>query len=927
MKPEALTFELNGKTIVTDTEPSTLLLDFLREALDLTGVKKGCDNEGQCGACTVIVNDRALRACLTPLAKVAGKRVITIEGLGTPEQLHPLQQAFIDHGAVQCGYCTPGIIMSAAALLNRNPNPARADVVRALQGNLCRCTGYVKIINAVMSAAGLLQGNRGHAPTDAPDAIGGHLRRQNAAGKVTGTTRYAGDMKLPGMLYAKVLRSPHPHALITQLDTRSALAVPGVRAVFTAADIPGVNTFTDELDSNGVTTRQKTLTMAKEPLLAIDRVRMIGEPIAILVAVDEASAAAGVEAIQVTFEVLEPIFDPKTAMLVSTPPLHPGGNIYEVDKVVKGDAQAALATAEVRVDACYTMPSQDHVTLEPESMVAYVAENGQVVVIGPTQQPHHRKQQIAAMLAIPPERVRVIMPNMGGSFGGRHYFWPVVAIALPAYLLRKPVKLVYTRQEVFAATVKRHPFQFNYQIGARPDGKLLSLHVQALGNAGPYGGAPSIAANVTQSGIGPYQWPVIDYETRVAHTNWANAGPFRGYGMPQGAFALECTLDELAGRLGVDPLALRRLNAVDVRQGNTLGQQFDEPFAFKQVLEVIEPEWAAIQAETATFRAGASGAECFGAGLAVTWYRFSKAGSTRVSAQAGLAPDGAIILYYTAVKMGQGVDTVISQLASHELGIPREALTLVNGDTDATLHTDVYGGSRTTYWIGGAIQHASRILKHAITSTASEMLDVSQEQLCLTGHSVYVRHSPEQLILLRDIATEWQRIGQPLKYTGSLDLTRRVPENTSNYALGHFVVGVTLAQVRVNLKNGGVKVLRVVVAQDVGRAINPVDLAGQIEGSVVMELGATLMEEYIPGQTLDFKRYHIPRIGDIPQIKTILVEQPGWDGPLGAKGVGEAVMGHIKAAIANAIFNASGVRIRQLPVTPEQILKKELLQK
>ena len=372
MKPERLTFELNGELLVAETGPSRLLLDFLRDDLNLTGTKKGCDNEGQCGACTVLVNGRAVRACLTPLARAAGKQITTIEGLGTPEQLHPLQQAFIEHGAVQCGYCTPGMIMSAAALLNRNSTPTQADVVRALQGNLCRCTGYVKIIDAVMSAAALLRGGVASAPTTVPNAIGGHLRCQNAVGKVTGTTRYAGDIKLPGMLYAKVLRSPHPHARIVHLDTQAARDVPGVRGVFTVADVPGVKSFTDELDSREATAWGKLSNKAREPILAVDRVQMLGEPIAIVVAIDENSAIVGMEAIQVTFEILEPVFDPETALLATTEPLHPDGNIYEVDRVVKGEAQAGLEAAEIQLDAGYNLPSQDHVTLEPESMVAYV---------------------------------------------------------------------------------------------------------------------------------------------------------------------------------------------------------------------------------------------------------------------------------------------------------------------------------------------------------------------------------------------------------------------------------------------------------------------------------------------------------------------------------------------------------------------------
>ncbi|MCP4167437.1 MAG: molybdopterin-dependent oxidoreductase [Chloroflexi bacterium] len=912
----SISFELNNTLVSFDGDPALTLLDYLRDILSLTGTKKGCDYEGQCGACTVLVNGRALRSCLTKMESVAGARVLSIEGLSAEDALHPLQQAFIDHGAVQCGYCTPGVLLSAKALLERNPQPTPAQVMRALQGNLCRCTGYIKIVDSVMAATGP---QAKPAPTEPEHAIGGHLRRLNAVDKVTGVTHYAGDISLPGMLCIKVLRSPHAHARIVSIDTGPAQAISGVRGVFTAADIPGVTQFSDALDMKEALTVEEDSGHTLEPILASERVRMIGEPIAFVVAVDVASALAGVEAIRVTYEPLPTLNDPQEALQPSAPHLHPQGNCYETHRIRKGDVQTAGTLAGVSLSAEYEMPSQDHVTMEPEAIVAYTDDAGRVVVIGPTQQPHVRRFQIASMLAIPPEKVRVIASEMGGSFGGRHYFWPVVAIALPAYLLRQPLQLVFTRRETFAATFKRHPFRFNYTIDARCDGKLLSLRADAIGNAGPYGGAPDIAALVAQSGIGPYDWQAIDYDVRIAHTNWANSGAFRGYGMPQGTMALECSLDELAVRLDIDPLDLRMHNAVDQGSGTTLGQPFDESFAFKEILETIRPEWQALRIETEQVRQSAIEKDYVGSGLAAAWYRYSKAGATKVTAQAGLDLQGRITLYYSAVRAGQGLDSVMSQFASHVLGVPREAIVLVNGDTDTTISSEIYGGSRSTYWIGGAIRNASRVLKQAIIGTAAEMIDIAPGQLGLAAHRVYMREDPRRSVTLQAVAQEWQYHGQPLRYTGTFDLSNHLPATDPGYIPGHFVVGMSLAQVRVNRKSGRVKVERIVVAQDVGRAINPVDLQGQIEGAVVMELGATLLEEFIPDLTLDFKRYRIPRIGDVPDIKIHLVEASGKHGPMGAKGVGEAVMGHTRAAILNAIYNATGVRMRCIPVTPARM--------
>lgn len=916
---QRIEFNLNDTEVAVDAEPTAWFLDVLRGQLGLTGTKQGCDYEGQCGTCTVVVNGRAVRACRTRMEQVARARVRTIEGLVSRAGLHPLQQAFIDTGAVQCGFCTPGMIMAAYALLERNPDPTEAEIVRGLQGNLCRCTGYVKIIDAVGAAARVMRGAE-HSLRMPPDAIGGDLRRLNEIGKVTGETQYAADVLMPDMLHVQVLHSPHPHARLLEIDTQAAQALPGVRGVLTARDIPGVKSFPDNLDlkdgqADWLTNR------AREPVLAVDRVRMVGEPVALVVANTEAAARTGVGAIRVTYEVLEPVFEADRALSPDAQRLHPHGNEYEFERISKGDASTVMEMADVCIESTCRLSSHDHLTLEPTSAVAYVDEEDTLTVLGPTQQPHLRKVQIAEMLAISPEHVRVIVPEMGGSFGGRHHFWPVLAIALPAYLLRQPVRLVYTRREDLQTTLKRHPFDFHSQIGARRDGALLGLRARAMGNAGPYGGAPGIAALVAQSGVGPYRWPAIDYECRIGHTNWANAGAFRGYGMPQGAFALETSLDELATALDMDPLELRLVNAIDNETGSALGHRFDEPFALREVLVALRPEWEGIRESTRALRCSACSTDLFGAGLATSWYQFSKVGALRMSAQAGLDLDGRITLYYTALRSGQGLDTVMSQIASHELGIPRLAVALVNADTDQTPHDDAYGGCRSTYWVGGAVQQAVRALKEAILDTASGMLGVSADRLTISERSVHVAGVPARAVALSDIAAEWQKAGRPLRYSGVLDLTHRLTDTDGVNMLGHFVVGAAAAQVRVDVRNGRVDVLRVTIAQDVGRAINPIDLEGQIQGAVMMELGATLMEEYVPGDTLDLKDYRIPRTRDVPEITVLMLETGGRDGPFGAKGVGEAVMGHTRAAIANAIHDAAGIRIRQLPATPERILE------
>ena len=912
-------FRLNGSEVALDTEGSRPLLDVLRDDLGLTGTKKGCDYEGQCGTCTVILGGRAVRACRVEVAKVAGQEVETIEGLQGAGGLHPVQQAFLDLGAVQCGYCTPGMIMSAKALLDRNPSPSAGEVKRALQGNLCRCTGYTQILAAVMQAAAVVRGET-LPPAPVGSVVGGDLRRLEAVGKVTGEEQYAGDMRRAGMLYACVVRSPYARARITAIHTQMARAVPGVTAVYTAEDIPGVRQFDSYRGSRAVEESAPDSGASYQPVLASERVRMVGEPVALVVAESPQAAEAGRRAVVVDYRPEGPVLDPEDVLRAATAGAGQTGDVFERDHRVAGNAAAALAAADLRLSAEYRMGAQDYATLEPQAMLAYVDEHQRLVVVAPTHQPHARQEQIAEMLGLSAERVRVIAAPMGGSFGSRHHFWPVVAVALPAFLTGRPVRLVYSRREALEASQKRHAFRIRTDIGARADGHLIGMRAQALGNAGGYGGAPEIAMDVVVAGIGPYGWQAVDYDCTVVHTNGPSGGAFRGYGMPQGTLGLECALDELCTRIGVDPWDLRMANALDGAGRTATGESFDEPFAFKKVLETIHPDWRRLQTERDVARAQSAPDERVGVGLAAGWYQFGKGGTLRSVARAELGLNGRVTLYFTVQNSGQGLETVMSQLASEALGIPRTAIDWVNSDTDLTLDSNVTGACRSTYWVGGAIANAAQALKLALLGTAAEMLNVTPNGLELTAEAVWDPASQKK-VTLREVAAEIERTGAPRSFLGAQDLEDRYPREIRPKYLGQFVVGVAIARVSVNTRSGKTVVPEVIVAQDVGRAINPQDLRGQIEGAVVMELGASLMEEYFPGQTVDFKSYRIPRISDAPQIGVHLVEIPSRHGPHGAKGAGEAVMGHTRAALLNAIADATGVRVRELPATPGRILR------
>jgi CO/xanthine dehydrogenase Mo-binding subunit/aerobic-type carbon monoxide dehydrogenase small subunit (CoxS/CutS family) len=905
----SITFILNGQQTTISARGGRTLLQVLREDLDLTGTKQACDCEGECGACTVLLDGEAVRSCLTPIDKVAGRSVLTIEGLGAAGRLHPLQQAFIDWGAVQCGYCTPGMILSAAALLAREPDPSREQIVEALEGNLCRCTGYVNIIEAVEAAAALMRGEIPPEYREAP-AIGGSQARVDAVDKVIGKARYAEDTKMPGLLYAALVRSPLPHARVLSIDPQPAMHLPGVVRVLTAADIRGRNTL--EGYSRG------------EHLLAPvgGTVKMIGDAVAIVVGGSSDSARAGAAAVLVEYQPLPHTYDAFEAMVPEAMSIYPGGNVLGSYEILYGNHQDPMAGADLVVDSHYETPFMEHSALERETVLSYLDDKGRVTVVAGHQEPHWARGWIANMLDVPDHRVRVITPPMGGAFGGKQDPWPLMAGALAAQQVEQPVRLTYSRRESFDASPKRHPYHMDYRIGARRDGTLTGLQVRIVANTGAFDSdGYYIPRYGLVAGGGPYRWQSVNARGWSVYTNAPKAGQMRGFGTPQSTFALECTLDEVAHKLRLDPLEFRLQNAIDDDTETFLGYRPAETVGYRQCLEAIRPHYQAALAEANAWNTAHGSNEWRrGAGLAGMWYRFGKSGSITCEAEAELDLQGGITLYFSAPDYGQGTSTVMAQLAAQALGLPRDRLCLVNADTARTLDSGIQGASRSTYWVGGAVQRAATILKRQILDTAAELLDQAPNALQLSAEAVL---GPDGSALsLAHVAAEMERIGQARRVRGvfapslgpELEGSRR-PEY-----LPFFVTGAHLAEVQVNVQTGQVRVLQVVAAHDVGRAINPQGVRGQVEGAILMSLGAALMEEYIPGTSTGFSDYYLPTVQCVPDIKVILVEVPSRWGPHGAKGLGEAATLPTTPAVLNGIFRATGARIRTLPATPERVL-------
>lgn len=585
---KTINLTVNGKTITTEVESSHTLLHFLREGLGLTGAKEGC-NEGNCGACTVLMDGHPVNSCLVLAVEADGAHVTTVEGLAEGERLHPLQEAFIDRGAVQCGYCTPGMLLSAKALLDEFEAPTEKQIREALAGNLCRCTGYVKIIEAVSEAARRLRsaaardpsadvtvaaGSRPEAPSLFPDPA--PAERDHAVPRVTGELRFTDDLRLTDTAWGKVLRSPHPHALIRRIDPAEAEKLDGVLAVVTARDIPGQNLY--------------GILFNDQPVLADAKVRFVGEPVAAVAAVSPEIAERALGLIKVEYDPLPAVLSPQEGLSPGASLVHQGGNVMMHKKVQIGDVDRGFDKADVIVEEEFTTHWVDHAYLEPDCAIASPTEDG-LEILAPCQHIHHVQEVVAAALAMEPRQVKVIQMPTGGAFGGRIALVAQHIVALLAYKARRRVKLKYSRTETMTATVKRHPCVHQYKVGARADGTLTALRARILADTGAYSAhGPIVVGKMAVCAMGPYHVPNVQVDCFGVYTNNPVAGAMRGFGMPQTAVAHEGIMDLLADKLGMDPVALRVKNALEVGKPILTGIPLTESLGVVEALQAAVAE-------------------------------------------------------------------------------------------------------------------------------------------------------------------------------------------------------------------------------------------------------------------------------------------------------------------------------------------------
>ncbi len=1007
---------INGQTRDFDVAPHERLLDVLRRH-GYMGVKHGCD-EGTCGACTVLLDGRPVASCVTLAAQAQGHQVITIEGLAPPavggprsaviKSLHPLQQAFVETGAIQCGYCTPAMILAAKALLDVEPNPTEEQVRDALSGVLCRCTGYVKPVQAVLRAAAVLRGEtppeappaglrtfeevfgpprpspwddeagwptprppfRGTAPRSGGQEIGGETTTKtrvrprvelaplptrealahvgkpepkvDAVKLVKGNPAFTDDIEMRGMLHARLLISPHAHARIKRIDASKARALPGVAAVLTWQDVPRV-VYT--------TAGQSHPEPGPHDSFSLDyKVRFVGDRVAAVAAETPEIAERALELIEVEYDALPAILDPEEAMgRDGQPPktiIHDepeswfiadkSRNLAAQVHAEVGDVDGAMAEADLIVEGTYRVPQVQQTPLEPHVCITWWDEDDRLVIRTSTQVPFHVRRILAPVLGLPLKRIRVIKPRIGGGFGSKQEVLIEDICAHLTIATGRPVRLEYTRAEEFMASRSRHPQIIHMRTGLKRDGTIVANEMRLLANTGAYGchaltvqsntGSKSMALYV---GDGEYRKrPNIRFHADVVYTNLPPAGAFRGYGVPQGFFAVESHMEECARALGMDPLAFRLKNAI--REGEThplsevLGEGKEGPpqvihtCGLPQCVEAGaraigwaqkfgNPEWHRVPGKPHLRRG--IGVACAMQGTGIPMLDMG-------AASIKMNDDGSFNLLVGATDLGTGSDTVLAQMAAEVLGCEVEDIITYSSDTDFTPFDKGAYASSTTYVSGRAVVIAAEKVAEQIKRVAARMLSASPVQ-------------PEDLVL-RDRRV-WAPDGRSVSLEEVALESLHHHDQRQIMAVGSYVApespppfAAQFAEVTVDTETGQVRVDRLVMAVDGGVIINPQTASGQIEGGMTQALGYAVCEEMVYDDkgrllTTDFERYHIFRADEMPQMEVIFIETYEPTGPFGAKAVAEIPMAGVAPAVRNAVLDAVGVSINQIPLTPERV--------
>ena len=849
-------FTLNGRSVSIEPRVGASLLEVLRGELGLRSMKDGCAPEGSCGACTVIVDGRAAVSCAQPATRVGGKSVLTLEGL-SEDARDQWAACFAATGASQCGFCSPGIVMKAEALIRRNPTPAREEIARSLAGNLCRCTGYVKVIDAIELAAAARVGGP-VAEVDRSGRIGSRTARYEARELALGDRPFVSDLVVPRMLAGAIRFADHPRAIVRSIDTTTAVAHPGVIAVVTWRDVPGK--------------RHQGLIVDDWPLFVAEgeTTRYVGDVMAAVAAETRTAAREAAALVDIGYEVLDPVIDPFEALAEGSPRIHEKGNVLSTSVVKRGDVDAALAASAHVATESFRTQRIEHAFLEPESCLAIPRAAGAgpaiplVHLYSQGQGAWEDRRQVASFLGVPGSDVRVTSVSTGGAFGGKEDLNVQGQAALLALRAGRPVLLALSREESLRFHVKRHPLWMDYTVGCDVDGRLTAVRARIVGDNGAYASVGGkVLERAAGHGCGAYGVPNVDIEARAVYTNNPPSGAMRGFGANQANFAIEGMLDVLAERVGIDGWEIRWRNALGEGDRFGTGQRLGPGVGLKQTLLAVRDAY-----RSARFAGIACAAKNTGIGNGLREY-----GKAILRPEA----DGTLTLYHSWTEMGQGAHTVLGQIACTELGLPPDRMRVVV-DTERELDTGETTASRATMLGGRAVMEAVRSLRTALAGPPARTL------ADLAGQEFH-----------GEVVVDWTTPLGPL-----------VDEPVTHFAYGWATQVVIL--------DADGRIERVVAAHDVGKVINRTILEGQVEGGVHMGLGQALSEDFVVEDgvpvTDTLKSLAIIGPAGMPAVDCILVEVPQPEGPYGAKGMGEAVLVPTASAVAGARGTPGGRAFR-----------------
>lgn len=902
-------------------EEHDTLAKVIREKIQLTGTKIGCE-QGSCGACTVLIDGTPIQSCIAPALKYNGSDIITIEGVAQNGRLHPLQTKFVEKGAIQCGYCTPGMILTTLSFLDENPNPTTYEIKEALSGNLCRCTGYKKIIEAVREY--VKDTNQFGSENETGKEVSkykmvGHGRPYlDAVKKVKGEAEFADDIKVKNALHCKFLRSIYPHARINAIDASDAEKIAGVRLVVTGKELPisfGVLPISED-----------------ETAMAIEKTRYVGEIVAAVAADTEEIAARACRAIKVDYSPLRPFLEMTESLedVEEDERIHSHGkfnnNIHKQAELRFGDQKEGLSKADHTCKVEFDFQGLNHGFTEPHSATAWWDEDG-LTVISATQIPHYLHRYLSKVLEVPMNRIRVIKPFVGGGFGGKGDPFPhEIIISHISGKLGRPVKVRFSREEVFLTNHGRHPTWMSMELGVSSDGKFEVLDADIIIDGGAY--ASFGVVTTYYNGVllqAPYKIDNLGFRTRRVYTNKPQCGAMRGHGAVNSRFAVETIIDRLAEQIGMDPCELRFRNFLGP-DTTTIGQYRITSNGVKECLEKVmeQSKWRQNYRKLTVGRGFgvASGFFISGSALPIHWNEYPQ---SVVHLKVDL--DGRVLISSGASDIGQGSDTMLAIIVAEVLGLSMDYVAIVSADTLLTPIDLGSYSSRVTFMAGNAAKMAAEKMRENILLAVAKNSDVSVSEFVLKDERVFTNNEKIDLTWVEAVEIATRKVGA-LTTTGSYN-SPKLGGKFKGAGAGlspSYSFGAVVAEVKVNKETGSVIVENIWGAHDPGKALNPLAVEGQLEGSWHMGIGQALSEQMkfhdgllLNGNFLDYK---IPTTLDTPDIFSNIVETTDPEGPFGAKECGEGALHPVIPAIANAIFDAVGVRVTSLPIDPENILKE-----